>query len=82
MGCHVASFPCLPGMAQVAVACPHFRYSTPEEIYDEEVELQRADRQIESGRSPCCDAALVPVGGGWEACSRCDVKVIHRCAHG
>lgn len=73
----IASIPCFPD-EPIKLECPSFRYSTPEEIREDRRQTQEALRKIDRGLSPCCDAALVPVGGGWEACSACKEEVMHR----
>ncbi|NUP10070.1 MAG: hypothetical protein HOW73_28810 [Polyangiaceae bacterium] len=71
------SLPCFPDDPMVA-SCAHFRLSTPEEVAEQKRSTREAIRRINSGRSPCCEATLVPVGGGWEACSACEERVVHR----
>ena len=73
----IASIPCFSD-DPIKLECPSFRYSTPEEIQQDRRESRAALRKIERGISPCCDAALVAVGGGWEACSACKEEVVHR----
>jgi len=72
----IASIPCMPD-DPMKLSCPQFRYSTPEEIREERRQTRELVRKLNRGFSPCCDAKLVPVGGGWQACSKCEEHVAH-----
>ncbi len=73
----IASMPCFPD-DPISLECSQFRLSTPEEIREERRQTREALRKIDRGVSPCCNAALVDVGGGWESCSACKEDVVHR----
>lgn len=72
----IASLPCFPD-DPLPLACASFRYSTPEEIREDRRQVRDALRKINRGVFLCCNGALVPVGGGWQACDVCNERVVH-----
>ena len=76
------SLPCMPDDALVPASCTSFRESTPEEIAEEKRRIDEAFTKIQRGLSPCCDAPLEAMGGGWKACATCRTNVVHQCSRG
>lgn len=68
--------PCLPD-DPITLGCISFRLSTPQEVREDRRQVRAALRKISRGVSPCCNAALFPVGGGWQACDLCNERVVH-----